>query len=101
MSTNMTICFLPSSHFRRFHNGSLHILPFFADDDAAAGDGGGYSDSGRTGVVDGGASPRKGEYAVRCRASNAYGRVVSRLVTVKPGELTWMRLNFPPRSVEQ
>ena len=30
--------------------------------------------------------PHQGEYVVRCRASNAYGRIVSRLIRVKPGK---------------
>ena len=65
-----------STSFRRFHNGSLHILPFAGD---------GYNSPGS--ALDGGdGSRRKGEHAVRCRASNAYGRVVSRLVTIRPGE---------------
>ena len=64
----MNLALNASFRFRRFHNGSLHILPFAGD---------GFSTPGG----------RKGEHAVRCRASNAYGRVVSRLVTIKPGEL--------------
>ena len=55
----------------------MHILPFAGD---------GYSSLG-SGLDGDDGSRSKGKHAVRCRASNAYGRVVSRLVVIKPGEL--------------
>jgi len=54
------------------HNGSLHFLPFSPAGDVLRG---------RDNVE---------EYFVRCRASNAYGRIVSRLSKIKPGELLFV-----------
>nr|XP_040567954.1 Down syndrome cell adhesion molecule-like protein Dscam2 [Lepeophtheirus salmonis] len=50
----------PSNVARLYHNGSLSFYPFSK---------GAYHEERR----------------IRCRASNAYGRIVSRIVTIKPG----------------
>ena len=72
---------------RRLHNGSLHFLPFARSPPPPSGlagvSGGGLRSAAHQQQHHGGGGG--GEYAVRCRASNAYGRVVSKLVKVKPG----------------
>ena len=60
---------LPNSVARRLHNGSLQFLPFRE------------SDLDRMG-----GSYRNMETRVRCRASNPYGKIVSQLITIKPGK---------------
>ena len=59
---------LPNSVARRLHNGSLQFFSFRETDlDRIGG------------------SFRHVETRVRCRASNPYGKIVSRLIVIKPG----------------
>ena len=61
---------MPNSVARRLHNGSLQFFPFRETD-----------------LDKMGANVRHNvETRVRCRASNAYGKIVSRLIVVKPGK---------------
>ena len=61
---------MPNSVARRLHNGSLQFFPFRETDFDKMG-----------------ANVRHNvETRVRCRASNAYGKIVSRLIVVKPGK---------------
>ena len=58
------------SYRSQLHNGSLYLLPFTQDPN---------------GLFHRNSQLHHHESRVRCRATNAYGKIVSPVITVKPG----------------
>ena len=78
-SDNWICCW--TCHYSQLHNGSLYLLPFTQDSGSSA-----HFHLMRH---------SSSEFRFRCRATNAYGKIVSRVITVKPGKsLKWIFICF-------
>ena len=60
--------------YSQLHNGSLYLLPFTQDQNSGSNFLGNHM------------SYHSSESRFRCRATNAYGKIVSKVITVKPGK---------------
>ncbi len=69
---------------RRLHNGSLYLLPFSQDPL------GHFRTRSSSSSRSHHSSSSSAESRFRCRASNPYGKIVSRVILVKPGKLSQM-----------